>query len=59
MSTNRYIWFVELSSGLIKYSRIRLYSSKFLKKTYNQHQLFSLLLLKEYLAEITGIQLNS
>ena len=51
MSTNRYIRFVELSSGLIKDSRIPLYSSKYSKRTYTQHQLFILLLLKEYLAE--------
>ena len=51
MSTNRYIRFVELSSGLIKDSRIPLYSSKYSKKTYTQHQLLVLLLLKEYLAE--------
>ena len=51
MSTNRYIRFVELSSGLIRDSRIPVYSSKFSKKTYTQHQLLILLLLKEYLAE--------
>ena len=51
MSANRYIRFVELSSGLIKDSRIPLYSSKYSKKTYTQHQLLILLLLKEYLAE--------
>jgi len=51
MSINRCIRFVELSSGLIKNSRIPLFSSKFSKKTYTQHQLLILLLLKEYLAE--------
>ena len=51
MSANRYIRFVELSSGLIKDSRIPLYSSKYSKRTYNQHQLLILLLLKEYLSE--------
>src|SRR5674476_751382 len=51
MSANRYIRFVELSSGLIKDSRIPLFSSKFSKKTYTQHQLPILLLLKEYLSE--------
>ena len=51
MSTNRYIRFVEISSGLIKDTRIPLYSSKFSKKTYNQHQLLILILLKEYLSE--------
>jgi len=51
MSANRYIRFVELSSGLIKDSRIPLFSSKFSKKTYTQHQLLILLLLKEYLVE--------
>jgi hypothetical protein len=49
--TNRYIRFVELSSGLIRDSRIPLYSSKFSKKIYTQHQLLILLFLKEYLAE--------
>ena len=51
MSANRYIRFVELSSGLIKDARIPLYSSKFSKKTYTQHQLLVLILLKEYLSE--------
>jgi transposase len=51
VSANRYIRFVELSSGLIRDSRIPLYSSKFSRKTYTQHQLLILLLLKEYLAE--------
>jgi transposase len=51
MSANRYIWFVELSSGLIRDSRIPLFSSKYSKKTYTQHQLLILLLLKEYLSE--------
>jgi len=50
-STNRYINFVEISFGLIRHSRIPLYSSKFSKKIYTQHQLLALLLLKEYLAE--------
>jgi hypothetical protein len=43
--------FVEISSSLIKESRIPLYSSKFSKKTYNQHQLLILILIKEYLSE--------
>jgi hypothetical protein len=51
VSANRYIRFVELSSGLIRDSRIPLFSSKFSKKTYTQHQLLTLLLLKEYLSE--------
>ena len=51
MSANRYIRFVELSSGLIRDSLIPLFSSKFSKRTYIQHQLLILLLLKEYLSE--------
>jgi transposase len=51
VSANRYIRFVELSSGLIRDSRIPLFSSKFSPKTYTQHQLLILLLLKEYLSE--------
>ena len=51
MSANRYIRFVELSSGLIRDSRIRLFASKFSKGTYSQHQLLTLLLPKKYLSE--------
>jgi transposase len=51
VSANRYIRFVELSSGLIRDSRIPIFSSKFSKRTYTQHQLLILLLLKEYLSE--------
>jgi len=51
MSANRYIRFVELSFGLIRDSRIPIFSSKFSRKTYTQHQLLTLLLLKEYLSE--------
>jgi hypothetical protein len=51
MSANRYIRFVELSSRLIRDSRIPLFSSKFSRKTYTQHQVLILLFLKEYLFE--------
>jgi len=51
MSTNKYIRFVDIANQVIKESRIPLYSCKFSKRTYNQHQLLTLLLLKEYLAE--------
>ena len=51
MSANRYIRFVELSSRLIRDSKIPLFSSKFSPKTYTQHQLLILLLLKDYLFE--------
>lgn len=43
--------FVEINLRLSKVSRIPLYSSKFLKKAYNQHQLLILILLKDYLSE--------
>lgn len=48
---NQYISFVEVTSRLIRNSRIPLYSSKFSKKTYSQHQLMILFLLKEYSSE--------
>lgn len=51
MSTNKYIRFVDIASQVIKESRIPLYSCKFSKRTYTQHQLLILLLLKEYLGE--------
>lgn len=48
---NRHIRFVESSSWLIRDSRIPLFSSELSKRTYTQHQLLVLLLLKEYLSE--------
>jgi transposase len=51
LSTNKYIRFVDIASQVIKKSRIPLYSCKFSKRTYTQHQLLILLLLKEYLGE--------
>jgi hypothetical protein len=51
MSANRYIRFVELSSGLIRDSRISLFSSKFSPKTNTQHPLLILLLQKKSLSE--------
>jgi len=51
LSTNKYIRFVDLATQVIKESRIPLYSCKYSKKTYNQHQLLLLILLKEYIGE--------
>jgi len=51
MSTNRYIRFVELSSGLNPRLPNSTVLSKYSKKIYTQHQLLILLLLKEYLSE--------
>jgi len=50
-STNKYISFIDAALDAVKASRIPLYSSRFAKKTYNQHQLMVLILLKEYLQE--------
>jgi hypothetical protein len=47
----KYTGFVEISSARIRDSRIHLLSSNFSKKTYNQHQLLTLLLLKEFVPE--------
>ena len=51
MSANRYKRFAEIVMRLIPSSRIPEYSSKYSKRTYTQHQLLFLLLLKEYLGE--------
>ncbi len=51
MSTNQYIRFVDHALKVIKAARIPLYSCKFSKKTYSQHQLLILLLLREYIGE--------
>jgi len=50
-STNKYISFIDAALDAVKASRIPLYSSRFSKKTYNQHQLMVLILFKEYLQE--------
>ena len=55
MSTNKYIRFVDIASQVIKESRIPLYSRKFSKRAYNQHQLLILLLLKEYIGEDSSV----
>jgi hypothetical protein len=51
MSTNRHVRFVESSSRLIRDARIPLFSSKFSKRTYPQHQLLTHILQKEYLSK--------
>jgi hypothetical protein len=51
LSTNKHIRFVDLAAEVMKESRIPLYSCKFSKKTYNQHQLLLLILFKEYTGE--------
>ena len=47
MSQNRYINLVKISQEIIKESRVPLRSSIFSKKKFNQHQLLSLIILKE------------
>ena len=47
MSENRYINHVNTSLDVIRNSHIPLHSSKFSKKIYSQHQLLSLIILKE------------
>ena len=48
---NRYLSFVDIALGVVKGSRIPLYSCKFSKRTYTQHQLLTVLLFKEFLNE--------
>ncbi|HEU19002.1 MAG TPA: hypothetical protein ENO00_06390 [Deltaproteobacteria bacterium] len=50
-STNKYISFIDAALDAVKASRIPLYSSRFSKKTYNQHQLMVIILFKDYLRE--------
>lgn len=49
--SNKYIRFIEAAVPIIQNSRIPLYSCKYSKKVYTQHQLLVLLLFKEYLRE--------
>ena len=50
-STNKYINFITIVQQVLRSSRIPLYSSQFSKKIYNQHQLMTLIILKEYIQE--------
>ncbi len=47
MSENRYINLVKTSLSVIKNSHLPLHSSKFSKRKYTQHQLLTLIILKE------------
>jgi hypothetical protein len=48
---NKYIRFIEAALPVVRSSRIPLYSCKYSKRVYTQHQLLVLILLKEYLGE--------
>lgn len=48
MSSNKYINFIDISLKTVESSRLNLYSCKYSKRTYTQHQLLVLVLLKEY-----------
>ena len=50
MSSNKYIKFVDLSLEIVQSSRLNLYSCKYSKHVYTQHQLLVLVLLKEYIS---------
>ena len=50
MSSNKYIKFLDLSLKTVQSSRLNLYSCKYSKHVYTQHQLLVLVLLKEYIS---------
>jgi transposase len=50
LSSNKYIKFVDLSLEIVQSSRLNLYSCKYSKHVYTQHQLLVLVLLKEYIS---------
>ena len=49
MKINKYVKFVEISLETVQSSRMKLYSSKYSKHVYTQHQLLVLILLNEYI----------
>ncbi|AGF96858.1 hypothetical protein MmTuc01_1489 [Methanosarcina mazei Tuc01] len=49
MSSNKYIKFLDLSLKTVHSGRLNLYSCKYSKHVYTQHQLLVLVLLKEYI----------
>jgi transposase len=50
LSSNKYINFIDLSLKTVQSSRLNLYSCKYSKRVYTQHQLLVLVLLKEYIS---------
>jgi Transposase DDE domain. len=50
LSSNKYINFIDLSLKMVQSSRLNLYSCKYSKRVYTQHQLLVLVLLKEYIS---------
>ena len=46
---NKYLRFVDAALAVSGNSHLQIYSCKYSKRTYTQHQLISLVLLKEYL----------
>jgi hypothetical protein len=49
LKSNKYIKFIDLSLKTVQSSRLNLYSCKYSKHVYTQHQLLVLVLLKEYI----------
>jgi len=49
LKSNKYIKFVDTSLEIVQSSRLKLCSCKYSKHVYTQHQLFVLVLLKEYI----------
>jgi len=50
LKSNKYIKFVDISLETVQSSRLKLYSCKYSKHVYTQHQLLVLVLLKEYIS---------
>jgi hypothetical protein len=50
LSSNKYINFLDLSLKTVQSERLNLYSCKYPKRVYTQHQLLVLVLLKEYIS---------
>jgi len=50
LSSNKYIKFIDLSLKIVQSCRLNLYSCKYSKRVYTQHQLLALVLLKEYIS---------
>ncbi|NPE32150.1 IS5/IS1182 family transposase, partial [Methanococcoides sp. SA1] len=48
---NKYLNFIDIALQVTRYSHLPLYSCKYSKQTYTQHQLLTLVLFKDYLNE--------
>jgi hypothetical protein len=57
-SASRNIRFIQIATSIVKSIHLKLYSSKYSKKIYTQHQLLAIILFRDFRNSITGNSLK-